>query len=104
MTRSNMVKNTSSLFLFFQVVLAVVVTTTHAHTIMNINMPPTLYKKDGYPHSTGHFGRSGIQLSDAGFKVNNPNASRSCGCGTSFEAADEKPGANAVPDGEACGD
>lgn len=25
-------------------------------------------------------------LSDAGFKVNNPNAARSCGCGTSFEA------------------
>lgn len=43
-------------------------------------------------------------LSDAGFKVNNPNASRSCGCGTSFEAADEEPGAHAVPDGEACGD
>lgn len=43
-------------------------------------------------------------LSDAGFKVLNPNASRSCGCGTSFEAADEEPGAHAVPDGEACGD
>ncbi|MCE9519317.1 MAG: iron-sulfur cluster assembly accessory protein, partial [Verrucomicrobia bacterium] len=24
-------------------------------------------------------------LSDAGFKVVNPNAARSCGCGTSFE-------------------
>lgn len=24
-------------------------------------------------------------LSDAGFKVNNPNAERSCGCGSSFE-------------------
>jgi len=44
------------------------------------------------------------QLSDAGFKVNNPNAARSCGCGTSFEAADEPPGSHAVPDGEACGD
>lgn len=43
-------------------------------------------------------------LSDAGFKVLNPNAARSCGCGTSFEAADEEPGAHAVPDGEACGD
>jgi iron-sulfur cluster assembly protein len=42
-------------------------------------------------------------LTDAGFKVNNPNAARSCGCGTSFEAADEAPGAHAVPDGEACG-
>ena len=44
------------------------------------------------------------ELSDAGFKVNNPKASRSCGCGTSFEAEDEEPGAHAVPDGEACGD
>ncbi|MCU0748221.1 MAG: iron-sulfur cluster assembly accessory protein [Akkermansiaceae bacterium] len=42
-------------------------------------------------------------LTDAGFKVHNPNAARSCGCGTSFEAADEAPGAHAVPDGEACG-
>lgn len=42
-------------------------------------------------------------LTDAGFKVHNPNAARSCGCGTSFEAADEPPGAHAVADGEACG-
>jgi iron-sulfur cluster assembly protein len=42
-------------------------------------------------------------LTDAGFKVNNPNAARSCGCGTSFETADEPPGAHAVADGEACG-
>jgi len=43
------------------------------------------------------------ELSDAGFKVRNPNASRSCGCGTSFEAADEPAGLHAVADGEACG-
>lgn len=42
-------------------------------------------------------------LSDAGFKVNNPLAARSCGCGTSFEIASEPPGAHAVPEGEACG-
>ena len=42
-------------------------------------------------------------LTDAGFKINNPKAARSCGCGTSFEVADEPPGAHAVPDGEACG-
>ncbi|MFT3992558.1 MAG: iron-sulfur cluster assembly accessory protein [Luteolibacter sp.] len=42
-------------------------------------------------------------LSDAGFKIHNPNAARSCGCGTSFEAADEPAGAHAVADGEACG-
>ena len=42
-------------------------------------------------------------LTDAGFKILNPNAARSCGCGTSFEAADEPPGLHAVADGEACG-
>ena len=42
-------------------------------------------------------------LTDAGFKIHNPHAARSCGCGTSFETADEPPGAHAVADGEACG-
>lgn len=42
-------------------------------------------------------------LSDAGFKIHNPHAARSCGCGTSFETADDPPDANAVADGEACG-
>jgi iron-sulfur cluster assembly protein len=36
-------------------------------------------------------------LSDSGFKIHNPRAARSCGCGTSFEPLDEtvsgKPGA-----------
>jgi iron-sulfur cluster assembly accessory protein len=39
-------------------------------------------------------------LTDAGFKINNPHAARSCGCGTSFESADEP--AVAMADGEAC--
>ncbi|BCX49090.1 heme biosynthesis protein HemY [Haloferula helveola] len=30
-------------------------------------------------------------LSDAGFRINNPRAARSCGCGTSFEDAGEPP-------------
>ena len=38
-------------------------------------------------------------LTDAGFKIHNPHAARSCGCGTSFETADQPP----VADGEACG-
>lgn len=42
-------------------------------------------------------------LSDAGFKIHNPHAARSCGCGTSFETADDSPAASAVADGEACG-
>lgn len=42
-------------------------------------------------------------LTDAGFKIHNPNAARSCGCGTSFETADDPQGSTAVADGEACG-
>lgn len=30
-------------------------------------------------------------LSDSGFRIRNPQAARSCGCGTSFEAAGETP-------------
>jgi iron-sulfur cluster assembly protein len=41
-------------------------------------------------------------LTDAGFKVHNPNASRSCGCGTSFETSDE-PAPEADLSGESCG-
>lgn len=41
-------------------------------------------------------------LTDAGFKIINPQAARSCGCGTSFESTDEP---QAVPheDGDVCG-
>jgi iron-sulfur cluster assembly protein len=39
-------------------------------------------------------------LTGAGFKVHNPNAARSCGCGTSFETADE---ASPVDADETCG-
>jgi iron-sulfur cluster assembly protein len=31
-------------------------------------------------------------LNDSGFKINNPKAARSCGCGTSFEPATEESG------------
>ena len=43
-------------------------------------------------------------LADRGFKIQNPNAARSCGCGTSFEPATAGPGSPAppVPDGETC--
>lgn len=34
-------------------------------------------------------------LTDAGFKVHNPQAARSCGCGTSFETADDPAPADA---------
>jgi len=42
-------------------------------------------------------------LTDAGFKIHNPIAVRSCGCGTSFETSNDPPGTQAVADGEACG-
>lgn len=41
-------------------------------------------------------------LTDAGFKINNPKARRACGCGTSFEPEDEPEGSS-VEDGEVCG-
>jgi len=41
-------------------------------------------------------------LTDAGFKIINPQAVRSCGCGTSFETSNDPPD-QAVADGEACG-
>lgn len=45
-------------------------------------------------------------LNDAGFKIENPNAARSCGCGTSFEpaVAGETPAYDpATMDGAVCG-
>ncbi|MES2476179.1 MAG: iron-sulfur cluster assembly accessory protein [Verrucomicrobiota bacterium] len=42
-------------------------------------------------------------LTDAGFKIHNPKAARSCGCGTSFEDAGDPEPTSAVADGEACG-
>jgi iron-sulfur cluster assembly protein len=38
-------------------------------------------------------------LSDRGFKIHNPNAARSCGCGSSFEPAPGEP----APPGPATG-
>ena len=45
-------------------------------------------------------------LNDSGFKIENPNAARSCGCGTSFEpaTADTEPEYDPeTMDGEVCG-
>ncbi len=43
-------------------------------------------------------------LTDAGFKITNPNAARSCGCGTSFEPAEEgtTPSYDPALDGSVC--
>jgi len=42
-------------------------------------------------------------LTDAGFKIHNPGATRSCGCGTSFEAAGDPDPPPPEADGETCG-
>ncbi len=42
-------------------------------------------------------------LTDAGFKIHNPQAARSCGCGTSFETVDAAASTLPLADGEACG-
>jgi len=44
-------------------------------------------------------------LSDSGFKIVNPNAARSCGCGTSFEpaVAGETASYDSELDGSVCG-
>lgn len=42
-------------------------------------------------------------LTDAGFKIHNPGATRSCGCGTSFETANEPSPAPPEEDGTICG-
>ena len=42
-------------------------------------------------------------LTDAGFKIINPKARRSCGCGTSFEP-DDVPEGSGGEDGEVCGE
>jgi iron-sulfur cluster assembly protein len=44
------------------------------------------------------------ELSDRGVKIYNPNASRSCGCGTSFEPTEEgkKPQYDPALDGTKC--
>ncbi len=44
-------------------------------------------------------------LNDSGFKIINPNAARSCGCGTSFEptTTDEPPTYDSSLDGTVCG-
>ena len=42
-------------------------------------------------------------LTDAGFKIHNPHAARSCGCGTSFETAGDPAPSAPEDDGTNCG-
>lgn len=63
-----------------------------------------LIPADSVDHLTGATLDYSDSLSDAGFKIVNPNAARSCGCGTSFEPAEEgkKPEYDPALDGTAC--
>lgn len=61
------------------------------------------------PESFGFLDGSVVDYSDAltdtGFKITNPNAARSCGCGTSFEpaVAGAAPTYDSSMDGSVCG-
>lgn len=68
---------------------------------MTLDLPQDgdeLFQRDGVkvivdPQSLSYLRGSTVDYSDdlagAGFRIKNPNAVRSCGCGTSFEAAPE---------------
>ena len=66
--------------------------------------PPVYLAADSIEHLKGSTLDYSDALSDAGFKITNPNAARSCGCGTSFEAAekDKQPQYDPSLDGTAC--
>lgn len=63
-----------------------------------------LISADSLEHLSGSTLDYSDSLSDAGFKITNPNAARSCGCGTSFEPIEEgkKPEYDPALDGTAC--
>ncbi len=60
--------------------------------------------QDSLEHLKGCHIDYSSDLSDAGFKIVNPNAARSCGCGTSFEAKEEgvEPDYDSSLDGSNC--
>jgi len=59
-------------------------------TSLNIDGAVVHIAEDSIPYLEGCEVDYSFSLSDSGFKINNPNASRSCGCGTSFEAVGEE--------------
>lgn len=60
--------------------------------------------RDSLDHLQGCHIDYSHDLSDSGFKIVNPNAARSCGCGTSFEAKEEgrEPAYDPALDGTNC--
>ena len=59
---------------------------------------------DSLAHLSGCHIDFSSDLSDSGFKIVNPNAARSCGCGTSFEPKEEgrEPSYDPSLDGTKC--
>ena len=73
-------------------------------TVVESDETRVLIAADSLEHLSGSTLDYSDELSDAGFKITNPNAARSCGCGTSFEPAEEgkKPEYDPALDGTAC--
>lgn len=59
---------------------------------------------DSHEHLRGCHIDYSSDLNDTGFKIVNPNAARSCGCGTSFEPKEESniPASDPALDGTKC--
>ena len=73
-------------------------------TLVELDGARVLVAADSMENLSGSVLDYSDSLSDAGFKITNPNAARSCGCGTSFEPAEEgkKPEYDPALDGTAC--
>ena len=72
--------------------------------ITNLNGTRFIVAHDSFDLLEGCVVDFADELSDRGFKIFNPNASRSCGCGTSFEPTEEskKPEYDSALDGTNC--
>lgn len=88
---------------------------SYAMKVTSAEDSDTVVEKDGvrvFVDKESEAYLSGIELdyvealNDSGFKIQNPNASRSCGCGTSFEptVAGQEPAYDPESmDGSVCG-
>jgi len=72
--------------------------------IINLNGTRFIVAHDSFDFLRGCTVDFTDALSDRGFKIFNPNAARSCGCGTSFEPSEEdkKPSYDPALDGTNC--
>jgi iron-sulfur cluster assembly protein len=77
---------------------------TDGDTVIESEGSRVIVPQDSHDHLKGSTLDYSDALSDAGFKITNPNAARACGCGTSFEPAEEgkQPEYDPALDGTAC--